>query len=410
MRARHASQRGQGTLEYAAVMLVVAVVLLAAGGVAVAKGGGVADGFTRQFARALCLVGSGDCDRELEPCVVGTETWAHQAGGTVIVVRLGTDRTVITEERSDGSMRLTYIEADVAGLELGPGVGGRIGPVRLGGDAGAAVLARSGDGAVWELRDRRQAPALVERLRRGRWVGREPAPTATLAETGWSVGLGGELDATVQGALGLTAADTYGSRVELSTGRRTFYVRRANDLVASATAGGAPGSASAARAEEYAVTLDAAGRPVDLVVLGHGRLDGSSDLPDIAQPAAGLLAAPARGDRAWVTETHLDLTDPANAAAAGAFLAQVRSPRPRMGAAVDVSRTLAQRLQHAGVVNARTYALEENTSGVDVHGGSGAVRGRLTWSTVETGATLLAAATRGRDGDWVRRDDCDPRA
>jgi hypothetical protein len=410
VRAQDPSQRGQGTLEYAAVILVVAVVLLAAGGVAVAKGGGVADGFTRQVARALCLVGGGDCDRELEPCVVRSATHARESGLTIAVLRLGSDRTVITEERSDGTMLVTYVEADVLGLELGPGVGGRIGPVRLGGDVGAAVLARSGDGAVWELRDRRQVPALVERLRRGRWAARGPAPTATFEETGWSVGLRGEMDATVQGALGLSAADTYGSRVQASTGHRTFYVRRANDLVATATAGGTRGGATVARTEEYAVTVDAAGRPVDLAVLGHGRLAGSADLPEIVQPAAGLLAAPARGDRAWVSETHLDLTDPANAAAAGAFLAQVRSPRPRMGAAVDVSRGLTERLQRAGVVNARTYALEGAASGFDVYSGAGPVRGRLTWATTETGARLLAAATRGRDGGWVRRDDCDARA
>jgi hypothetical protein len=410
MRARDASQRGQATLEYAVMVLVVVFVLLAAGGVAAAQGDGVADGFTRQLARALCLVSAGDCDRELEPCVVGTGTWARQTAGTVVVLRLGTDRTVITEERSDGTLTVTFVEADLGGLDVGEGVGGHIGAVRLGGDLAATVLARSGDGAVWELPDARQAPALLERLRRGHWAVGEPAPTATFDESGWSVGLSGTAGATVQGALGLTAADTYGSRRDTSSGRRTFYVRRANDLVGTATIRDTGASASAAREEEYAVTVDASGRPVDLAVMRHGRLGASADLPELVQPAAGLLSVPTRGDRVWVTETHLDLTDPANAATAGAFLAEVRSPRPRLGSAVDISRELARRLQHSAVVNARTYALVGKTSGFDVRAGSGPVRGRLTWSTAETSARLLAAATRGRDGTWVRRGDCDPRA
>lgn len=409
MRTRDASQRGQATLEYTAVVLVTLAVLLAAGGVAAAQGGGVADGVTRQIARALCIVSAGDCDRELEPCVVGRGTWARESAITVLVGRLGTDRTVITEERSDGTLVLTYVEADVGGLDLGTGAGGRIGRLRLGGDIGAAVLARDGHGAVWELRDPRQAPALVDRLRRGRWVGHAPAPSATFGESGWSVGVHGAAGAAARGALGLTAADTYGSRVEASSGQRTFYVRRANDLVATATVHDAGGSVVAAREEQYAVTVDAAGRPIDLAVHRHGRLGGSADLPAIAQPAAGLLAVPTRGDRAWVTETHLDLTDPANAAVAGAFLAQVRSARPRLGAAVDVSEELARRLQRAGVVHARTYALEGSTSGVDVRGGTAPIRGGLTWLTTQTRARLLAAATRGRDGDWVGRD-CKARA
>ena len=404
------SQRGQATLEYATVVLVVAVVLFAAGGVAAAQGGGVADGVTRQLARALCLVSGGDCDHELEPCVVGMRTWARESGLTVAVLRLGSDRAVITEERSDGTMTVTFVEADVGGLDVGTGVGGQIGALRLGGDVAATVLARSGDGAVWELPDARRAPALLELLRRGRLAVGEPAPTATFGESGWSVGLHGAVGATAQGALGVSAADTHGSRLEASSGRRTFYVRRANDIVATATLRDTGGSVSATREEEYAVTVDATGRPVDLAVLRHGRLGGSADLPEIAQPAAGLLAVPTRGDRAWVTETHLDLTDPANAAAATAFLAQVRSPRPGLGEAVEVTRELTQRLERSGIVNARTYALVGTTSGFDVRGGSGPARGRLTWLTSETGARLLAAATRGRDGDWVRRGDCDPRA
>jgi len=408
MRARRAGHRGQATVDYAALLLALAAVLTAAGAVAAARGDGVADALSRQIARALCIVSGGDCDRELEPCVVASSTRTRENGLTIAVLRLGSDRTVVREQRSDGRIAITYTEGDVVGIDAGTGghiaVGRRA--VRLSGELGASILARSGDGAVWELSDVRQADALVERLRRGRWAAAGPRPVARLAEGGWSVSAEAALGSRLRGALGLTAADVRGSRVETG-GRRTFYLRRANDVVARAGAHGAGGSAEAARSEEYAVTVDAGGRPIALAVLRHGKYGASVDLPVALQPAAGLLAGPTGAEREWVTETHLDLNDPANAAAAAVFVAQVRSPRPRLGAAVDVSRRLAERLDRAGVINARTYAVDVSASGLDVRGGAGPVRGGLTHLTTEASARLLAAATRGRDGSWSRRDDCE---
>ena len=156
------------------------------------QGDGVADGFTRQVARALCLVSAGDCDRELEPCVVGTGTWARQAAGTVVVAA--------PRHRPDGHHRGALRRDDVGDLRRGrrgwPRPRRRRRRARRAQSGWAAtlaatVLARSGDGAVWELADARQAPALLERLRRGRWAVGEPAPTATFDESGWSVGLSG---------------------------------------------------------------------------------------------------------------------------------------------------------------------------------------------------------------------------
>jgi hypothetical protein len=408
MRARRTGQRGQATVEYAAIVLALALALGAAGGVAAARGGGVADAVSRQIARALCIATGGDCERDREPCVVSSSTHTTENGLTIAVLRLGSDRTVVRELRSDGTIVLTYTEGDVAGLDVGGGARVAAGrrAVRLSGELGASMLARSGRGAVWVLRDGRGEGALIERLRRGRWATAEPPPVARLTEGGWSASVRGGVGAAVHGVLGLTAADARGSRLELATGRRTFYVRRANDLIATVGEPGAGGSAEALRGEEYALTVDAAARPVDLAVLRHGRLGGSVDLPKAVQPAAGLLGVPTGGAREWVTETHLDLSDPENAAAATAFIAQVRTPRPRLGAAVDVSRRLAARLDRAGVINARTYAVGATTSGLDVRGGVGAIRAGLTHLTTDAGARLIAAATRGRDGAWSQRDDC----
>ena len=47
---------------------------------------------TREMARAICLVGRGDCRRDQEPCVVGSQ--ANRQGMTVhlLFYRLGEDK------------------------------------------------------------------------------------------------------------------------------------------------------------------------------------------------------------------------------------------------------------------------------------------------------------------------------
>src|SRR6476469_4155216 len=83
------SARGQGTVEYLAVVLLVAFAL--GGGtaaVASAAGADIATAVPREIRRALCIVTGGDCDRDRAPCDVDTNTrsrsWAPRgavAGG-----------------------------------------------------------------------------------------------------------------------------------------------------------------------------------------------------------------------------------------------------------------------------------------------------------------------------------------
>ena len=368
------------------------------------------DALTRQIARALCIVTGGDCDREREPCVVGTAMRTLRNGLTLFVARWESDRIVLQEHRSDGSVVVTYLEHEGAGIDVDGGTGAHVAigdrKVRLGGELAASVLVREGDGAIWELPDARAAAGLVERLRRGRWA----------ADAGSARSRIGERDVTVEaearlvvrgigGALGLSAGDVWGSRVEPATGRRTFYVRRANELVATGTVRSA--GASARRVGRGGVRRDLGRRRAARSTspsCAPGGSACSADLPAAVQPAAGLLAAPTKGERVWVTESHLDLGDPDDAALARSFLAQVRDPRPRLGPAVDVSRRLAERLDRAAVIHAGTYALQATTTGLDAHGTVRGLKGALTHQAIEERSRLLSAATRGRDGSWVARD------
>ena len=68
-------QRGQASVEWLAVVALVAVMLGL--GAALAQAGYVGRRVTREMARAICLVGSGDCRRDQEPCVVGSQATAR---------------------------------------------------------------------------------------------------------------------------------------------------------------------------------------------------------------------------------------------------------------------------------------------------------------------------------------------
>src|SRR5919108_1292633 len=88
------SARGQGTVEYLAVVLLVAVV--AGGGTAAAAGGAGADIATavpHEIIRALCIVRGGDCDRDRAPCDVAASahstSWAVAGPG----FQFGPDKT-----------------------------------------------------------------------------------------------------------------------------------------------------------------------------------------------------------------------------------------------------------------------------------------------------------------------------
>lgn len=143
------------------------------------------------------------------------------------------------------------------------------------------------------------------------------------------------------------------------------------------------------------------------MVLDAGTSTGSTVL-DAGSPKAQATgsAGVRRGDgRAWATETHLDLTDPANLAAARAFLAQVRTPEPRLGDVVRVSDELRRRLDVFGVVHARTLEVEQD--GVVV-GGSVALGVKLGLEVERSTQTtrVVEAETRGIDGVWRQREEC----
>jgi hypothetical protein len=401
--------RGQGTIEYLAVVLLVGVVVGA--GTAVAAGGpasDVAPAVTRQFIRALCLVTGGDCDRDRAPCDVGTSTEGREWAVTVLVVKGGHRSAIVREQRSDGTVVVTQVKAPLGGIEATTGTRARIRfggrDLAFGGDVTAAVTAELGDGRTWRVPNARAADALVAALEAGAPV--RPADEE-VDHAGIEAGVSGTTPlGQVAQASGSASMHVGGARrTDRATGNRTYYLDLgvAAEAGASARASKSKASAAGADAERFALTVGPDGRWIDLARIQIGELSGAASLPSELGPVADALDVPTSGHRRWVTETHLDLSDAQNLAAAEAVVAQGRSKDP-LGAAKALN-ALSLRLAGHGVVDARSYAVDSDTTGFEGHGGQGFKFGGTYEKTTEK-TRLIAAETRGIDGRWRRRDDC----
>jgi len=390
-------ESGQAAVEYVGLVGLVVCVLA----VPALAGRDAAAAVVRDVRRALCVVSGGECELDRRPCVVGSRQVEDDGAVDLAVMRIGSRELVLREARSDGSVAVSLIRDRRAGLALGAGIGGhlRLGRRRLGAgaEAQATVLAALGGGTTWVLRDARAADRLVRGLivdgpgdmgRRVLHGGHPdargaPAPAATSSQRSLTVTLGGAAGPALLGAdVTLSGADLAGATTDLATGLRTYVVRRRNDLVASVTRAH---RLSGGLDETYTLTVDRDGHPRELGVLRGGELHG--------------------GGR-WESETHLDLTDPAHAAAARDFLREVVAPRPRLGRAVPVSAALRRALDADGVRDERTYALTSGASGVGLGGGSGLIRLGADYERRQRRLRLVRARQRGPDGLWRSRDDC----
>jgi hypothetical protein len=280
----------------------------------------------------------------------------------------------------------------------------------------AAYVGTGEQGRTWIVSSRAAADRLVAAMRgrsarttgRGRPSARgaAPAPDVVYRQLGTEATIDADLGAsvgedTVQLAAGSLRFDRRaGTRVDRRTGHRTIYVQASSD--ASLQAGGVLGLSRHGGGERYAVELDAGGRPLDLRVTATGTFAGSSDLPDVVQPVAGLLATGATTGRMFQVDVHLDLTDPENLAAARGLLDAID---PHFGPPAAASRALRRRLDERGTVEARILAQADDDTthelqlpvGPDVGG---------SWGHAHTTTRLLAATSRGLDGRWLPRTDC----
>jgi hypothetical protein len=403
---------GQASLEWVAIVAVVAALL--AVGTALAQADALGRRVTRQMARALCLVGHGDCRRDQEPCVTRSEHGASSLLLNAFFVRLGSGWDALIEQRSDGTVAVTRVRTGTLGVEGGFGAHAKANvkgvDFGVGGEVRASLLARREGGRAWIVDSWDAAQELLGRLR---LLGGGPPRPADIdyggrdlaAALGASLGADGLVRLDLARG-GLTFDRASGARVDRRTGRRTVYVKTSAAAEARLGGGilGAAGAAASRGGEVYSVEFDATGRPIDLQVVAAGTFGGSQDLPDAVQPVVGLLETGAAGGRRFEVTAHLDLTDAGNLAAARALLTALA--RDRWSASIPAaSRVLRRRIDERGTVEARVLESRSDADNLEVSAAVGPKVGGAVHAE-HASTRLLAAASRGLDGRWVAREDC----
>ena len=263
-------------------------------------------------------------------------------------------------------------------------------------------MARLGRGRTWIVGSRAAAQRILGQEGAGR------PPDATSGSGAWdssvAAGAAGELagEKVEVARAGIAFDREAGWRVDRRSGHRTVYVQASS--TGSATAGDSVLGLSADAQETYAVEHDETGRPVDLRVIATGPFAGSRDLPAVIQPVAGVLAADAgaEGERGYQVTGHLDLTDAGNLVAARGLLNAIANRR----ATAAPEQALRRRIDEHGTVQARVLVTRVAATGMsfDFTGGPGSFSAEARIQ--QRSQQLLAAASRGLDGQWITRTDC----
>jgi hypothetical protein len=422
--SRSTREGGQASIEYVAV---VALVALALGGASFAAAGPpVAAAVMEGLRRGLCLIAGGSCSTRPTPCVVASATTDERAGLDIAVFRVGRRAGILRQERSDGTIAITEIEDLEGGLRVGIGAHGRVrfGGVRvgLGGQLQAALLAELGHGRTFVVRSREAADRLIARLvygspatmlvdlpiRVARGVlgmgrGGIPEPDEVYFEGGARGLLGAGL-VSLPGSLELAAAAgiTVGGRWDRRTGRRTLYFRLTERAAAPLTTVLGSVGEEGERTLVGGIAFDRRGRPVEFSLSGAARLTAGASSPAVALLRRAGADLAVSGSR-YEFDARLNLGNPANAAAVRMFLLALAVG----GGTGKAGRELAERIERDAQLDARAYEVRGSELGID---GAVALGPRLggNFSFERTAARLVAAVSRPPHGWWDRRTDCVP--
>ena len=222
------TEEGQASVEHVGLIALIAVVIASAAGGVAALSPGVRERVSSAFMQALCVVSGQGCDAfAREPCPTLRTVKTTAQGLAVAFVRLGHDRMLSIERRSDGTYVMTQTEGTKGGLAAAQGLTGSAASL---GVEGSFMLGRRA-GRTYEAATPQEARALVERLRRERAPGvqavvRGAADLAGLARTEPSVSsyvLAGEgaanalaqfgLGGVVEGGIDATNQEQLGVRI-----------------------------------------------------------------------------------------------------------------------------------------------------------------------------------------------------
>jgi hypothetical protein len=386
MRSRSSS--GQASVEYLAVVALVAIVLVVVGSFTL-PGRAIAAATMAQLRRGLCIVEGHDCKDPVKPCAVSSRGSGTDISATAYFVRLSAGKFALIDRRSDGKVSVTLTHHFDGGVAFE--AGGRVklaGHSAVSAEVRASLLAVGGDGTTYQVANETQAEALLLKLQkpnvdpnfytpaiRSMWdrveaaMPRIPPPSSRFHRFEGKVALSGRV---------VGGDAVLGMRTDDMTGTKTYYLRAGTSL-------DPPRVLHASGSGRIALTVDRHGRPTDLSLVGSGDLNGSMDLPASVQSIAGHVKA-GKG-RTWELEGHLDLTQPG---------------RPSVWSLVKDPMRLIHLMENDGYVQFRAYDTTEDGMGIE---GKGEVFGAgLDYRT--TAQRLVTALDHTREGFWVPRYDC----
>lgn len=434
---------GQSTVEYVAVVMLVAFAL---GAIAlVATGTGSALG--RSVARAYCRVLGGSCPRlelslagPLATCPVSRSTRDEDLSATIGFVAVGVGDSIAVQRTSDGGIAVSLLDRHDGGLTAGAGahfeLPRKLGDASVSAGARATGAIRFTTGRVYRFGHARRAAAFIAHYRHKhtvgghledvgrticlpcRWVGagpeRLPPADAVFHEGGPRVAASAEARAGgwAAGFRGAVAG-AFGTRLDRS-GVTTFYYRLNANAAASLDAVVAAGALAGAvdALLEYRVARD--GTPLSLrfqaVRSWNGRLalaaTHARDLPELER---GLrVAHAATGAAAGQTMDYqavLGLAAPVDRRAAGALIRGLRTPLHAPTDLPRLVRAVARRVDADGTIDVRTYRTSSSHDGLGggVRAGVGLAADYAREASL---AQLTDAYTRPPAERFLRRVDC----
>ncbi|MPZ86773.1 MAG: hypothetical protein GEU81_01645 [Nitriliruptorales bacterium] len=348
--ARLAGQRGQVTAEYlgvlVAITVTVAVIVASPIGPAVAEG----------IKTVICTIIGQDCSAgettfEPDSCVRATSDRSIGGSLRITFVEIGGREGYTREERSDGTVHVTWFDEGTVGATAGIGARGGIelpsGDLRAGAFASGTVEVGAGLGETWVFEDADAADDFISERRNLalRRAGESLSPGLRIVNGVVDLVTGGpdlpDSDMVyfeaVAGASGSAGVDLgpAGASAELSgeavaggvydrrTGETTLYLELSGEI------GGSAGvvlgvSGSEGRGVAAALTLDADGQPIKLessysTSSGRGGLlSGNGMTLDDAGNVLGSVSGDfgAEGTNTVTVTSELDLRDPRNRSAA----------------------------------------------------------------------------------------------
>lgn len=423
---------GQATIEHLGLVALVAVVLLAAGAIAAVAGPGLSNRVTTAWQRALCTVVGQSCptlDREPCPLLRTDRTLATRV--SIGWLRLGNDRALAIERRSDGTYEINLIEG------IGAGAGATLTRSGLEGTIDALLSARAG--RTFTAPNRQAAEALVARLRKralpgaeslvrgaadlAGLAGAEPGVDAYVVSGRAAVSAAAQLGlgSILEGGAEADGAAELGLRIAAHRREATAYLALDGrvgaffDALPSASLprssprgrgrGGRPGRAHD-RDDPSTGDRDDEGPGS---VLNPDKLH--ADVERVAGGTIALRLAPGprvlavditamvgSGDERRELHARIDPEDPAVAAALHAWR---RHPTDPNGLA-ELGRAAAA----SAALDERRYAIESSEKDYGGEVGSGPGLGLTVTKGLQT-ATLLEQRSRPVGGVWERRIDCE---